>query len=160
MNKATRILHHRASRSGWIAAPLILPGFGVGGVAAAHDAPGTRQPRPTRTISIRMDDTMRFHPDRLEVARGETIRLRVSNTGRVAHEFVLGEESALHAHAEAMRMQPDMPSHHEANAITVAPGQTGEIVWTFPRAGTVDFACLLPGHYEAGMTGKIEVVKR
>lgn len=103
---------------------------------------------------------MRFHPDHLEVAKGETIRLRVSNTGRMAHELVLGEASALRAHAEAMRMQPDMPPHHEANAITVAPGQTGEIVWTFSRAGTVDFACLLPGHYEAGMTGKIEVVKR
>lgn len=159
MNKTMRIPHRLVPRR-WIAALLILPGLGVGGVAAAHDAPGARQPQPARTISIRMDDAMRFYPDRLEVAKGETIRLRVLNTGRMAHELVLGEASALLAHAEAMRMQPDMPPHHEANAVTVAPGQAGEIVWTFPRTGTVDFACLLPGHYEAGMTGKIEVVKR
>lgn len=143
---------------------LALLGIGGAGAAGAHDAAhmhhGANQPQPTRTIDIRMDDAMRFYPDRIEVAAGETVRLRVSNTGRVAHELVLGETDALLAHAKAMREHPDMSAHHEANAITVDPGQTGEIVWTFSHPGTVDFACLLPGHYEAGMTGKIEIVKQ
>jgi uncharacterized cupredoxin-like copper-binding protein len=39
----------------------------------------------------------------------------------------------------------------------VAPGKTGEIVWTFNRAGQFDFACLIAGHYQAGMIGKITV---
>jgi len=127
---------------------------------SGHTGHGASQKPPAvRTIEVRMDDKMRFYPDRLQVAAGETVRLRVTNDGRLEHELVLGQMSELIKHAKAMREQPAMAAHHEANAITVAPGQTGELLWTFKRAGTLDFACLLPGHREAGMVGKVRVAK-
>jgi uncharacterized cupredoxin-like copper-binding protein len=47
--------------------------------------------------------------------------------------------------------------HDEPYMVHVAPGKTGEMTWTFNRAGDFEFACLIPGHYEAGMIGKVNV---
>ncbi len=111
----------------------------------------------SRTIEIGMTDAMRFTPDRLEVRQGETIRFVHRNAGQVMHEFVLGTQKDLDEHAALMKKFPGM-EHDEPYMSHVAPGQRGEIVWRFNRAGEFDFACLLPGHYEAGMVGKIKVV--
>jgi uncharacterized cupredoxin-like copper-binding protein len=105
-----------------------------------------------------MQDTMRFVPATLRVKQGETIRLLVRNTGAVAHELVLGNIKDLQAHAKAMQKFPDM-EHEEPNMLSLAPGAQGELLWHFTSAMTVDFACLRPGHYEAGMKGKINVTK-
>lgn len=110
----------------------------------------------TRTIDIRMLDSMRFVPDRVEIRQGETIRLRISNAGQAMHEYVLGTRQDLEKHAEMMKRFPNM-EHDEPYMAHVAPGKKGEIIWTFNRTGEFDFACLLPGHYEAGMTGKLRV---
>ncbi|GAB4113992.1 MAG: cupredoxin family protein [Rubrivivax sp.] len=109
-----------------------------------------------RTVEFRMGDDMRFRPDRLEVRLGETLRLRVHNDGKVMHEFVIGTRAENARHAELMVKFPDM-EHDEPWMAHVAPGKTGEIVWTFNRAGTFEFACLIAGHYGAGMVGTIEV---
>jgi uncharacterized cupredoxin-like copper-binding protein len=109
-----------------------------------------------RSIDIRMDDKMRFTPDRLQFKQGETVRLRIRNEGKLMHEFVIGTKKELDAHAEMMIKHPGM-EHDEPYMAHVAPGQTGEIVWTFNRAGEFDFACLIAGHYQAGMVGKILV---
>ena len=110
----------------------------------------------TRTIEIRMLDSMRFSPERIEVRRGETIRFVHRNVGQVMHEFVLGTKQELDAHAAMMRKYEGM-EHDEPYMAHVGPGKTGELVWRFNRAGEFDFACLLPGHYEAGMVGKVRV---
>jgi uncharacterized cupredoxin-like copper-binding protein len=110
-----------------------------------------------RTIEISMSDTMRFVPDRIEVRQGETIRLAHRNPGKLMHEFVLGTRKELDKHAELMKRFPTM-EHDEPYMVHVAPGKTGEIIWTFNRAGEFDFACLIPGHYDAGMMGKVKVV--
>jgi uncharacterized cupredoxin-like copper-binding protein len=112
-----------------------------------------------RTVEIRMTDSMRFGPDRLEVRQGETVRFRIHNAGRVMHEFVIGTAEELAEHAALMKKFPNM-EHDEPYMAHVAPGKTGEIVWTFNRTGEFDFACLLPGHYDAGMAGRIRVVAR
>lgn len=112
--------------------------------------------RVTRTVRIDMADTMRFTPAQITVQRGETIRFEVKNSGRVRHEMTLGSQADLAAHAEQMRQHPEM-EHADANAATVDPGQTGEIVWHFTRAGLVEFGCLEPGHFEAGMRGAVQV---
>ncbi|MFN4003948.1 MAG: plastocyanin/azurin family copper-binding protein [Hylemonella sp.] len=115
------------------------------------------QPRQVqRTITLTMGDDMRFQPDRLEIRLGETVRLRVRNTGRLLHELVIGTPEELAAHAAQMLKHPDM-EHDEPYMTHVRPGQTGEIVWTFNRAGEFDFACLIAGHYQAGMKGRISV---
>lgn len=109
-----------------------------------------------RTIAIQMGDNMRFTPERIEFAQGETVRLTLTNTGKVMHELVIGTQKELAEHAELMKRFPNM-EHEEPYMAHVAPGKTGEIVWTFNRPGEFDFACLLPGHFEAGMVGKIVV---
>ncbi|MEX1168442.1 MAG: cupredoxin family protein [Hydrogenophaga sp.] len=109
-----------------------------------------------RTIAIAMGDNMRFTPARIEVNQGDTVRLTLSNTGKVMHELVIGTQKELAEHAELMKRFPNM-EHEEPYMAHVPPGKTGEIIWTFNRPGTFDFACLLPGHFEAGMVGKIVV---
>ena len=110
----------------------------------------------TRTVEIRMTDAMRFTPDRIEVRQGDTVRFVVRNTGKAMHEFVIGTRKELDGHAALMVKFPDM-EHDEPYMAHVAPGQTGEIVWTFNRAGDFDFACLIAGHFQAGMVGRIQV---
>lgn len=112
-----------------------------------------------RTIEVRMTDNMRFTPDRIDVKLGETVRLVVINSGQVMHEFVLGTKQELDEHAELMKKFPNM-EHDEPYMAHVEPGKRGEIIWHFNRAGEFDFACLLPGHYQAGMVGKIKVARR
>jgi uncharacterized cupredoxin-like copper-binding protein len=112
-----------------------------------------------RTITIRMLDTMRFSPDRFTVREGETVKLRVTNAGKVLHELVIGTPEELAAHAAMMQKHPGMV-HDEPYMAHVDPGQKGQLVWTFNRPGTFEFACLIPGHFEAGMTGVITVTPR
>ena len=105
---------------------------------------------------MEMSDAMRFKPASIKVKRGETVRFIVRNTGKVKHEMVLGTIKELKEHAALMRKSPQM-EHADPNQVSVDPGMTGELVWQFTRAGTFDFACLVPGHFEAGMVGKIRV---
>lgn len=110
----------------------------------------------TRTVTVDMVDAMRFAPQKLTVKQGETIRFVVKNSGKVKHEFVLGTEAEHRRHYAQMMKFPEM-EHADPNMVTVAPGQVGEVVWQFTKAGQVDFACLHPGHYDAGMKGAIKV---
>lgn len=109
-----------------------------------------------RSVTVRMSDDMRFAPNHIDVRRGETLRLRAENQGKVMHEIVIGTRAELEAHAEMMKKHPNM-QHDEPYMAHVAPGRRGEIVWTFNREGDFEFACLLPGHFEAGMRGTIRV---
>lgn len=110
----------------------------------------------SRTIEVVMHDTMRFSPDEIQVKAGETVKFVVRNAGKMPHEMVLGSAAALKAHAAEMRETPSM-KHVDPNMVTVDAGRQGELVWQFDTAGTVDFACLIPGHMEAGMVGKVKV---
>jgi uncharacterized cupredoxin-like copper-binding protein len=110
-----------------------------------------------RTIKIGMGDNMRFTPNQIEVKQGETVKFSVANDGKIMHEFVIGTKKELDEHAAMMVKFPNM-EHDEPYMAHVGPGKTGEIVWTFNRAGDFDFACLIAGHYQAGMVGKIKVV--
>jgi uncharacterized cupredoxin-like copper-binding protein len=109
-----------------------------------------------RTISVDMADTMRYTPSEIKVKKGETIRFVVKNSGQVPHEMSLGTETELLAHLEEMKKFPGM-EHDEPNKLTLDPGKQGEIIWQFTKAGPVNFACLMPSHYEAGMKGKVLV---
>jgi uncharacterized cupredoxin-like copper-binding protein len=150
--------------------PLTAAAHGPGGHAghSAHQA--ARKPemvetafgrtgdpaRVSRTIEIEMRDTMRFVPDLIEVRRNETLRLKVRNAGAVLHELVIGTDAELKEHAEMMKKFPGM-EHDEPYMAHVEAGRSGDIVWQFTRAGEYKFACLIPGHFEAGMIGRIVV---
>jgi uncharacterized cupredoxin-like copper-binding protein len=109
-----------------------------------------------RTIEIRMSDDMRFAPKEIQIKLGETVRLVAVNAGKTLHEIVIGTPQELKAHAAMMKKHPGM-EHDEPYMAHVNAGQKGAIVWTFNRAGTFEFACLIPGHFEAGMVGRITV---
>jgi uncharacterized cupredoxin-like copper-binding protein len=109
-----------------------------------------------RTIEVGMDDSMHFTPGDLVVGRGETIRFVVRNDGKIMHEMVVGTMKELREHAELMRKFPGM-EHDEPYMAHIAPGRRDEIVWQFTRAGAFHYACLIPGHLEAGMIAKITV---
>lgn len=109
-----------------------------------------------RTIELTMADNMRFTPNQIDVKQGETVRFVLKNSGQMLHEMVLGTKKELDEHAALMAKFPTM-EHEEPFMAHVKPGKTGEIVWTFNRPGDVDFACLIAGHYQAGMTGKVRV---
>ena len=112
-----------------------------------------------RTIAVSMTDMMRFTPDKINVKQGETVQFTIKNTGKVMHEFVIGNKKTLDEHAALMVKFPNM-EHDEPYMAHVAPGKTGKIVWTFDKAGEFDFACLIAGHYQAGMVGKISVAAK
>ena len=109
-----------------------------------------------RTVEIAMSDDMRFTPSTLDVKQGETLRFVLRNNGKVLHEMVIGTAKALEEHAALMQKFPGM-EHDEPHMAHVASGRKGQLVWKFNRAGEFDFACLIPGHYQAGMVGKIKV---
>ena len=111
-----------------------------------------------RTITIEMTDDMRFSPSHFSVKKGETLRLRVVNKGLLMHEMVLGTRASLDEHAQMMLKFPTM-EHGEPYMAHVLPGKSDDLVWNFNRAGSFDFACLIPGHYEAGMRGTITVTQ-
>jgi len=113
----------------------------------------------TRTITVDMSDAMRFAPDTLTVQEGDTVRFVVKNNGRMLHEMVIGTPDELARHAALMARFPNM-EHDEPYMVHVDPGKTGEIVWHFNRAGSFEFACLIAGHYEAGMRGTITVTPK
>ena len=128
-----------------------------GGHASTLGKPGDPK-NVSRTIEVAMNDSMRFSPADIAVKNGETIRFIVRNEGTIKHEMVLGTIKELKTHAALMLKFPEM-EHADPNQVTVDPGKTGEMIWQFNRAGNVDFACLQPGHYEAGMAGRVHVGK-
>ncbi len=115
--------------------------------------------RPARVLQIIMkeeDGKMLFIPDRVEVKKGEQIRFVLRNNGELAHEFMLASREENDKHAELMKKYPDM-EHDDPNGKTLQPKKSTDLVWKFSKAGEFEFACLIPGHREAGMHGKVIV---
>jgi uncharacterized cupredoxin-like copper-binding protein len=143
-----------------LAIPLLLAACAIAHAAPVQKAFGIAgdASKATRTVNVDLRDDMRFTPPALDLNRGETVRFVVSNKGATLHEMVLGTREDNAKHAEAMRTHAHHNMSHAApGMIALEPGNTGEIVWQFNRAGTFEYACLVPGHYEAGMRGTITV---
>ena len=139
---------------------LATAAMAAGSHGGGHDDTAVGKPgvasKVTRTVNVDMRDDMKFHTDIFDVKQGETIRFVAKNSGKVKHEMVLGTAKDLKDHYEVMKKNPEM-EHEDANMVTVAPGKTGEIIWQFTKAGKINFACLQPGHYDAGMKGIVNV---
>jgi len=112
--------------------------------------------KAVRTIEIEMSDQMRFTPSELSVLKGDTVRFVVKNGGQLLHEMVLGTEDSLAEHAELMKQFPGM-EHDEPHMAHVASGAMEEMGWQFTESGEFFFGCLVPGHFDAGMRGRIIV---
>ena len=109
-----------------------------------------------RAVRVTALDVLAFSPAHIAVAKGETIRFEVTNTGEIRHEFVIGDVDFQKAHEREMT-SGDMSMEHEGNTLVLDPGQTGSLAWTFTQAGEVLYGCHEPGHYDGGMVGTIQV---
>ena len=127
---------------------------------AGHETSPAGEPgkasRVSRTIQVRMLDSMRFEPSMIQVKSGETVKFLVTNAGKLRHEFGIGTAEEQAAHAEMMLADPDM-KHEDGNVISVAPGKVGALIWHFGAAGEYEAGCQVPGHYPAGMKAAILV---
>ena len=128
-----------------------------GAMAAGH--PGKKS-EITRVIKVTMTETedgeMVFSPRQFNIKKGETIRFAIVNKGETDHEFVLDDHKGMEEHKALMEKFPEM-EHADPNSIRLEPGAKGEIVWKFSASGEFQFACLIPGHMEAGMHGPVLV---
>jgi uncharacterized cupredoxin-like copper-binding protein len=102
------------------------------------------------------DGEMLFEPREFAFKAGETVQFTITNDGEAEHEFVMDTLDNNAKHKKMMEKFPEM-EHDDPNAIRLQPGKKGTIVWNFANAGTFEFACLIPGHYEAGMHGALTV---
>ena len=169
--------------------PLLLAGLaGAGAAHAAGSHAGghgsdigepAQAAGADRTVEIVMGDNY-FEPERLTVAAGETVRFVVRNDGQFLHEFNLGTAAMHAAHQEEMAtmMQHGMITptgidhdqmkmdhgghgmqHDDSNSVLIEPGETKELVWKFSAVTDLEFACNVPGHYDAGMMGEIDITR-
>jgi uncharacterized cupredoxin-like copper-binding protein len=166
MKKQRNLICHAACAALAIAAPAVSAHGGghvrkAAAPASAEEHAFGKQGDPKhvdRTIIVDMSDTMRFNPSEIRVRQGETIKFVVRNKGRATHEMMLGTMDALKAHGELMKKNPEM-EHDEPYMAHVKPAGREEILWQFTKAGEFNYGCLVPGHLEAGMLGKIRVMK-
>ena len=153
-----------------LASPALAAGE-HGGAGAGH--PGKKSD-VTRTINVTMHDNY-YEPAEIEVKKGETVRFVVTNKGGLVHEFNIGTPEGHVAHAPMMQVMVDHGiidadhinwdvarqmqktmghgMHEEPNSVLLEPGKSGELIWQFPDQATIEFACNVPGHYDAGMSG-------
>jgi uncharacterized cupredoxin-like copper-binding protein len=139
---------------------------GPSAAALAHEAhsgfsagmPGDPK-KPARVIKIDMkeeDKRMMFDLAQITVRKGEQIRFVLFNEGTESHEFVLATTAENRKHAELMKKFPGM-EHADPNAKRLTVFEQGDLLWQFTKTGEFEFACLIPGHREAGMFGKVTV---
>lgn len=136
-----------------IGAALVLLVAACGG----GDDDATEGGAGERTVEIDMVD-IAFEPDTLQVERGETVRFTFANRGKVAHDAFIGDEEAQAEHEQ--EMGDDHGGEHgdgDEDAVTVDPGEDGELTYTFDESGTFEIGCHQPGHYDAGMKVTVEV---
>ena len=150
----------------WFSVAAAIPAFAHGDEHAAKKTAVKKEQKPwgiagdlkaaKRVINIVMTDNMRFTPDKIEVKAGDTVKIVIKNEGKMLHEMVIGTNKELEQHAALMLKFPDM-EHDEPYMAHVPAGETGQLVWRFNRPGDFKFACLIAGHYQAGMKGTIKV---
>ena len=164
-----------------LAAGFASPALSAGSHSGGHGHGSAEIGEPgkaaeaTRTIEVTMHDIY-FEPESIEVKPGETIRFVITNAGELVHEFNIGTAEMHAAHQEEMMMMMDhgvleadrihrdkmnmemgdghTMAHDDPNSVLLESGETAEVIWTFPKAMELEFACNVPGHYESGMAGE------
>ena len=147
-------------QSWWVAA--IIAAAPILGIAHEHAGESTfwfghvgDAAQVKRTITLSATD-LKFTPIQIAVTTGETVKFEVRNDGQLEHEFILGNEAEQVEHDKEMAAMAGMKMTH-INGVSVAPGKTGTLIWTFTKAGSLQYACHVPGHYVAGMVGQLTI---
>lgn len=138
------------SGSGSTPSPSVAPSS-ASAAASANPA--------AQAIEVKLTDALKMDPAQMTVKAGQPIRFVVTNTGANAHEFYLGDEAAQEAHEMEMMASMAPMSMDETSGFTLMPGETKELTYTFPNAGTFLSGCHETGHYAAGMKAAITVTE-
>ncbi len=148
---------------GGVALVLARPGEAMAGMSAGGATSAPSAARANHVIAIAVGDDLRFAPSVLQIHEGETVTFRVTNTGKVAHEFVVGDEAVQRAHEQEMQQSSTMKGMAMGNgaayAVNVPAGKTVTLIYTFATPGTLLYGCHVPGHYGAGMRGTIAITR-
>jgi azurin len=126
---------------------------------------------PERTITIGVDDSMKFSVTAITAAPGEVLKIVVKSTGKMpklamAHNFVLlqlGTKADAFVKAglqsrETDFIAPDQKSKVVAATPLAGAGETVEVTFTVPqRVGAYPYICTFPGHFALGMKGTLTV---
>ena len=140
-----------------IAALVVGSAVAVGGLALAagdDQTPVTLGPGPV-TVVVDVEHS-RFIPSSLRVEAGTEVRFVVRNDDPINHELIVGapDVHARHRNGTEAKHAP------KPGELSVGPDEQGVTTYRFDEPGTVEMACHLPGHYDYGMHGEIEVVAR
>jgi len=126
---------------------------------AAVACGGGDTPEASTDFTVVMSD-FAFDPDKVAVPPGEEITITLDNVGSVEHEWVIlkdgvqiAEESELPADEETLLADF---VYWEAE---VDPGESGSFTFTAPERGFFQVICAIPGHFTAGMEGRLQVVR-
>ncbi|MGY0564704.1 MAG: cupredoxin domain-containing protein [Paraglaciecola chathamensis] len=122
---------------------------------SAVGMPAEKGAAPNKTITVHLMDTMKFNFSNLAgIEEGDIVKFIVMNKGKITHEFGIGSVEEQTAHRKMMQSMPNM-KHEDGSTVSVAPGQSKELVWQFMGEATAQFACNVPGHFEAGMHAEV-----
>lgn len=111
----------------------------------------------SQTIEVKLTDALRMEPAAMTVKAGQPVTFMVTNTGAIEHEFYLGGEAA-QAEQEQM-MQSGAMVHDNAEGVSLKPGETKELTYTFNDVGQTLAGCHVAGHYGGGMKAAITVTE-
>lgn len=99
-----------------------------------------------------------FSPDTLAVTANQKVRTNVLNKGNIEHDFSIMEIPT------ASKPKVADPSHaHEMTGpepqlhASALPGIKNTVEFTPTKPGTYEFYCVISGHKEQGMVGKLIV---
>ena len=144
---------------GWrwqVAAAVAALAVGAAGLAvsrAGGDPPPPAMGPGDVTVEVDIEHSL-YTPTELRVVEGTRVRFVVVNGDPIAHELIVGPPDVHARHATGTEAEhPSIPGE-----VSVGADLTAVTTFTFDEPGTFEFACHLPGHYEHGMHGDIEVV--
>ena len=126
--------------------------------SAAASSPSAASPSAgAQTIEVKLTDALRMEPAEMTVKAGQPVTFKVTNTGATDHEFYLGHEAA-QAEQEEMMQSGEMV-HDTTEGISLKPGETKELTYTFNEAGQTLAGCHVAGHHAGGMKAAITVTE-
>jgi uncharacterized cupredoxin-like copper-binding protein len=134
----------------------------VAGAIGAGAAVTRGRTIPTVVITIHYSH---FSPSTVAVKAGSTVRFRVVNTDPIDHEFIVGDEALQQreetgtdtVHDGSVPGMISVPAGTTRSTVVTLPARSPDQAVGVPGAGSLIFACHLPGHYAYGMRGSIEL---
>jgi uncharacterized cupredoxin-like copper-binding protein len=123
---------------------LILPACGGG------SAPGA----PSSKVSVEMTE-FKFVPQEMTVFSGQETSLELKNSGAVEHDFTILKKGV----AAKSPFNREQQAGDILTEFKLGSGKDDTFTFTLPEPGEYALICIIPGHMEAGMVGKITAVQ-